>query len=529
MTRRAERNFNTLSWSVVVFVGLVVITLVLALQLFPRLSSGQRVLDGARPAFTDERVAGDVAGVKMVSNIVDLADPLVRDPRTAPEVTGLIAYVSQQTGLPQAAVVSALQSKFPHSLALLQAIPLQSVSAELPQLIAFVASHSTLTPVALLAALNQNFPHLAQAINALPRMTSGWNNVPGTAGVTRFDGSPVTTVPQVRDYLAGDVVGAVQSQRANFQTLDRTSPGLVVIPAVLLAIGIIATLYGLVMLLALRRVGVLDTGSRERRLTLGAWAVVGVVGIIVLALVPIWSLVGRLDAGQSVLDNLRPAFTDARVAGDAAGVSMVSTIVDVADPIVLESGGAASEVPKLVSFVATATGLSAAQVLSAIQQNFPHVYGLLNAIPLESVTAEQSGLTTFLTTTLKITPDQLNAALQKNFPQIAQSLAVLPAVTAGWANVPGTQNLTRFDGTPVRSVTQVRNYFALDVVPALQTTRADFQRLDGLPPPVTWVPPLLLIAGGLVLYYSLVMMYIWRPRPRGSPAVDRSANRAPAA
>jgi hypothetical protein len=46
-------------------------------------------------------------------------------------VPKLIAFVSQQTGLSQKAVVAALAKNFPHTLALLQAIPLSSVTAEL--------------------------------------------------------------------------------------------------------------------------------------------------------------------------------------------------------------------------------------------------------------------------------------------------------------------------------------------------------------------------------------------------------------
>jgi len=58
--------------------GVVVVVLVLGLKLIPRLSDGQKLLDGLRPANAAPRVAGDRAGINIVSNIVDLSDPIVR-------------------------------------------------------------------------------------------------------------------------------------------------------------------------------------------------------------------------------------------------------------------------------------------------------------------------------------------------------------------------------------------------------------------------------------------------------------------
>ena len=50
-------------WGLVTVVGVLVIAMVLVLQLIPRLDAGQKVLDDARPAFTDQRVVGDRAGI----------------------------------------------------------------------------------------------------------------------------------------------------------------------------------------------------------------------------------------------------------------------------------------------------------------------------------------------------------------------------------------------------------------------------------------------------------------------------------
>jgi hypothetical protein len=73
------------AWLGVALIGFVVVVLVLVLSLIPRLSSGQEVIDSAAPAFTDERVAGTRAGVNLLSQYVDLADPLLtaRARRTA--------------------------------------------------------------------------------------------------------------------------------------------------------------------------------------------------------------------------------------------------------------------------------------------------------------------------------------------------------------------------------------------------------------------------------------------------------------
>ena len=56
----------------------------------------------------------------------------------AAEVPKLVAFVSQKTGLSQAAVLAALQKNFPHTTALLETIPLSSVTTELPGLLAFL-------------------------------------------------------------------------------------------------------------------------------------------------------------------------------------------------------------------------------------------------------------------------------------------------------------------------------------------------------------------------------------------------------
>jgi hypothetical protein len=488
----------------VLLVGVVVVALVLILNLIPRLSNGQKLLDHARPAFSPARVAGDRAGINMVSSIVDLADPIVNvQGGAAAEVPKLVAFVSAKTGLTPAAVVSALQKGFPHTAALLQALPLSAVNTEIPGLVAFLAKALKTTPAGVLAALNTNFPHLSQTINALPAVVNGWDSIPGTTGLTRFNGTPVKTVPDLRTYFSADVIPVLETQRANFATLDGTSK-INWIPLVVLAIGIVAILFAIAMILRAR-----GTVSRTEGVLAGA--VVVVVGIVVVGLVLVVHLIPRLTDGQKVLDHARPAFAAARVTGDRAGINMVSSIVDLADPIVTPQGGGAAEVPKLVAFVSAKTGLAPAAVLAALHKNFPHTTALLEAIPLASVNTEIAGLVSFLANALKTTPAGIVTALNTSFPRLSQTINALPKVVGGWETVPGTANLTRFNGTPVRTVPDVRTYFSADVVPVLQTQRTNFASLDGTSK-IDWIAPLVLIVGIVVILYGLLMVLLARRR-----------------
>src|SRR5947209_777695 len=102
------------SWLVVTLVGVLVVVLVFALGLFGRLSAGQAVLDNVGPILTKERVDGAAAGVGIASDVTDLLDPVVTaSGGGAAEVGKLVAFVSSQTGLPPAAVLTTLQTNFP--------------------------------------------------------------------------------------------------------------------------------------------------------------------------------------------------------------------------------------------------------------------------------------------------------------------------------------------------------------------------------------------------------------------------------
>jgi hypothetical protein len=515
-----KANANVLSWVFVSLVGAIVVALVLGLSLFPRLNAAQSVLDGARPAFTEQRVTGDRAAISMVTTALATTDQIAGPRGAATEVPKLIAFVSQQTGLSQGAVLKALQTNFPHTTALLQAIPLSAVSAELPGLINFLATTLKIPREQVVTTLQRNFPHLYQAIDALPRVTGGWNNVPGTGELTRFDGTPVRTVPQTAAYLSSDVIPTLEQQRANYASLD-SKGGVGFLDILLLVLGIVVLVFGAVMAYLASR------GAVTRGLATAGWGVVTVVGLAVIGIVLSLSLFPRLTDGQQLVDGARAAFDPQRVAGDRASINMISDVVQVADPIMTPTGGAAAEVPKLVGFVAGKTGLSGTQVLGALKSKAPHTTALLQAIPLSSVSAEIPRLVTFLATTLKITPGQVNTALQQNFPSIHQAITLLPAVTSGWNDVPGTSGLTRFDGTPVRTVPQIRDYFSTDVIPVLESQHANFARVDTTWPPLPVFPPLLLVVGILVTLYGIAMLVLTRRMGPPAHAAAPSTARQP--
>jgi hypothetical protein len=262
------------------------------------------------------------------------------------------------------------------------------------------------------------------------------------------------------------------------------------------------------------------SGSRSGVLQ---WIVVLVVGVLVVTVVLGLNLISRLSDGQQVLDSARPAFTPDRVATARAGIDIISTNVDAADPIITANGGAAAEVPKLIAFVSKATGLSQAEVVAALQENFPHTTALLQAIPLSAVSGEIPDLLKFLESTLKVSEAELLAALQENFPHITQAVVNLPAVTDGWNNVPKATG-TRFDGSPIKTVPEVQAYFSSDVIPVLETRRDDYWNLVSTSN-INFIGPLVLIVGIIVILYGLLMLYLARglepsTRPTSRPAAD---------
>jgi hypothetical protein len=482
-----ENRSGVLQWVIVLGVGALVVTVVLALRLIPRLSDGQKVLNGAKPAFTNERLAADTAGINIISHDVDMADPIVTARGgAAAEIPAVVAFVAKQQHISNTQALALVKKNFPHTAALLGAVPLSSVTAELPKLVAFLATTLKLTPAQVLAALKTSFPALAQAIVNLPTVTTGWNNIQHIGGLTRFDGTPVRTVPQLRSYFKSDLIPAVAAQQSNFQSLDGTSSVDWIAPLLLVIGGVVMLFAGAMIARNLR-------GGVSRTEALATAVVVPVVGVVVVGLVLAISLIPRVSNGQKLLDGLRPAFARERVIGDRNGITMVSAIVNMENPIMTAAGGAAAEVPKLIAFVSSKTGLSQPQVLTALQTNFPHTTALLQAIPLTAVSAELPKLTAFLAPAIPAVP------------RLAQTVTAAPLVTGGWNSVPGTAGTTRFNGAPIRTVPQVRDYFSADVIPVLERQHRHYVNLVRTSN-IDFLGPLVLAVGVIVIAYGLLMV-----------------------
>ena len=514
MSTPVTRNSNSLAWFVVVVAGLVVLAIVFGLELHPRFDAGQRVLDGARPEFTEERVVGDRVGITMIDSVANTYDPII-DARggAAGEVGTLVELVAGATGLAAADVLAAIEANFPHTYHLLLTLPLDQVSAEIPGLLTFVADNSDLVDAdAVLAAIAATTPRLAQAITNLVVVTENWRDVDGTVGITRFDGvTAVDSVPEIRDFFAVDVVTAVGTVAPDFRDLDEPWPEVGLIATILTIIGVVVVVFGLLMM------GLTRTDAYSQGVHRLGWSVVTLVGVLVGGGVLVVGLFPRLDAGQRVLDNLRPAFVEERVVGMEAGVGIVGNIADLSEPIIDAQGGAAGEVGTLVELVAGATGLAAADVLAAIEANFPHTYHLLLTLPLDQVSAEIPGLLTFVADNSDLADaDAVLAAIAATTPRLAQAITNLIVVTEGFREIPGIEPLTRFDGSPVRSIPEVVDYFTEDVVAGVRAVAADYRILDTTAPPVDAFPPLLLIIGILVIIYGVAMLTItsaYTPRP----------------
>jgi hypothetical protein len=184
----------------------------------------------------------------------------------AAEVPELVAFVSQKTGLSQAAVLATLKKNFPHTTALLEAIPLSAVTAELPKLLAFLETTLHLSPTQLLGALPSSFPAITEAITHLPALTNGWDSLPGAAGFTRFNGTAITTLPQSVAYFSADVIPVLETRHADYEHLVSTSKIDFLGPLVLI-VGIVVIIYGLLMLAIAWR---LEPGEKRRAAAGGA-------------------------------------------------------------------------------------------------------------------------------------------------------------------------------------------------------------------------------------------------------------------
>ncbi|MGH2841178.1 MAG: hypothetical protein ACRDKY_10200 [Solirubrobacteraceae bacterium] len=488
-------NAASKAWVGVAAIGAVIVLVVFALQLIPRLGGGQDLIDAASPALSDSQVAGERAGIDFISRYVDTADPLVTARGGgASESRALIRLVAKQSRLSTAQVAAALRREAPHTSALLRALPLERITRELVRLEAFLAETLSMSPDQVQGALAESFPRLSQTLAALVPLANGWNEIPQP--FTRLLGKPVTTVPTLRDYLSDDLIAVVERQKDNFQKVE-SNGGIGYIPWLLLVVGLVVIAFGLTRAKAAAGGG--NPGRRD-------WGAVVGVGAVILLLVLVLQYFPRLSAADKTIDAFKPAFTEERVRGSVEGIALVHDAVQFGDPIMTVRGGAAAEVPRLLRFISERTGLSPGRVLRRLRARAPRTTAVLEAIPLAAVGEEVPHLLGFLSRTMRMSGNRLLLTLRKETPGLAQSLENVTAVTVGWNSVPKLGDLKRFDGQPVRTMTQLDDHFRVDVIPVLDEQQGHFDKLANTWPPVTYFPPLLVIVGLLVVGYGLYGM-----------------------
>jgi hypothetical protein len=494
------------AWAVVILLGVIVVILVVSWQLFPRLMAAQSMVDDLSPAFTVDRVKGDRGGIEMVSAATNTADAMMYSDGAAAEIPKLVEFIAAQTGRSNDDAQAMLKTDYPHIHGFLTSLPLTEVSAELPKLVHYLGTVLLMTPDQVDHMLQTDYPKIWQVYVNLPKLTAGWNAIPGTEKLTRFNGTPVRTMPQMRDYLSQEVVGPVERQQDNFRPLG-TRGGVGFLAPLLLALGIVVILFGTTMVVATRR-GVPGNPLRF------AWVVVPVVGVAVVGLVLGLNLFPRLIGGQRLLDDTRPVFALDRIQGDRAGIELISIFVTALGPTNLPDGGVTDEYPKLLDFAAKKVGVPTQDVRDLVALDFPHTAKLLDGVPFSASSAEASKLVDYLASTSNVTSKQMRATLREKFPEIYQVITNLRIVTDGWTQVPGTDNLTRFDGSPARSVPLIRDYFRDDIVPGLERQQKNYTIIDTNWPPLTVFAPLLAAVGVLVVGYGLLLGHLTRRQLR---------------
>ncbi|MEE6176933.1 hypothetical protein [Mycobacterium sp. 050134] len=503
--RRSQTQL-TAAWAGVSALGVIVVILVVSWQLFPRLNAAQSMVDDLNPAFTVDRVQGARGGIEMVSAATDTGETMMHRDGAAAEVPKLIDFIAERTHCSTDEAQAMLTRDYPYINGFLTSLPLTEVSAELPKLVHYLSTVLLITPDEVDQLLQTDYPKIWQVYVNLPKLTAGWDAIPGTQKLTRFDGTPVHTMPQLRDYLSQEVVGPVERQQANFRPLG-TRGGVAFLAPLLLALGVVVISFGTVMVAATRR-GV-PAGPLRR-----AWAVVPVVGVAVVGLVLGLNLFPRLIGGQALLDDTRPVFSLDRIQGDRAGIEFISVFVDALGPAVLPDGGVTQEYPKLLDYVAQKVGVPTQDVRDLVRLDFPHTAKLLDGVPFSASVADASRLVEHLASASGVTSAQMWATLRTTFPKVYELVTSLRRVTDGWKEVPGTDRLTRFDGSPARSVPLIRDYFRDDVIPGLERQQHNYVIVDTNFPPLTVFAPLLTAVGILVVGYGLLLRVLTDRRLR---------------
>jgi hypothetical protein len=500
LSTRASR-----AWMGVVAVGVVIMALVVGLQLVPRLSAGQQLVDAAEPAMTDAAVKGEVGGTQLISQYVDLADPLMtRKGHSRQELRRLVTMIKRKTGVSAERARALLHREAPHTEALLRAVPFSGIADERRRLTAYLSRTLNLPPENLQDEIARSFPRIYETLSELPSVTSGWYDVPGVEGLTRFDGKRVRTMAQVRDYLRDDLVASVDEEHDHFQALAG-SGGIGYIPWLLLVLGAGLAVFGLVH----ARWSAAHPSGRV------AWGAVIAVGVLVMIIVGALQYVPRLLGADTTIAKLEPAFDQQRVTGLRAGTDLVVQAVRFGDPIMTPSGGAADEVPELVTFISGRAGLSEPEVRRQLERAAPRTMALFDAIPLSAVAEEVPHLVAILSRKLHVGGDRLVRTLRKRTPGLAQSILAVGSVTSGWDAIAGSEGLTRFQvDTPVRSAPEFAEYLDADVVPVFEAEHGDFDTLAGTWPPVNVLPWIVLGLGALLAIYAATMLFLATGRPK---------------
>ena len=488
------------AWLGLAFTGLVIVVLVVALMLVPRLTSGQQVLDAAAPAFSDARIAGTRAGVDTISQYVDVVDPLLtRRGGARRDVERTIGYVRRKLGLSAGQVRRILRREAPNVEALTRALPLAGVAAEIPRLTTYLATIMGLPEEELAAILEQDFPRISRSLAALAVTADGWYDVPGIDGLTRLRrGKPVRTVPGLRKYLRDDVVPLMVAHRQDVQSLAG-SGGIGYIPFLLLALGVGLLALGL---LQARRAAVTPTGMLS-------WGVVAGVGVLLLLLVVVAQYFPRLGGAQDTIVDFEPVFVPDRVRGMANGVDTIHEAISFGDPLMTAAGGAAREAPQLYRFVAQRTGRRTREVRAALRRRAPRTAALLSAIPLTRVATEVPRLMAYFAKSFRMSRREVEVALRRRAPGLTRALLTLPAVAGAWNALPRSARMTRFDGvTAVRTMNALDGYLREDLVPVLVDQRTSFDRFASGQLPLDQLAPAVFVTGLFLMFYGAMMMQL---------------------
>jgi hypothetical protein len=495
------------AWMGVAAAGVVIVALVLGLQLIPRLGDGQKLVDAAQPALTDGAVTGEVGATKVLSQYIDLADPLMtRKGDSRQELQTLVTMIKRKTGVSAERARALLRREAPHTEALLRAVPFSDIARERHRLTVFLATTLTITPEQLQDELAREFPHVFQLLSDLPSVTSGWRDVPGIDGLRRFDGkTPVTTMPQLGGYLDDDLVATVADQKDRFQSLAG-SGGIGWVPWLLLVLGVATIAFGLLH----------ASWSRGHPSGRVAWGAVVAIGVFVLIVVGALQLYPRLHGADEMARSLEPAFESHNVSGLRAGTDLTVQAVALGDPIMTPAGGATAEVPQLVSLISERTGVSERDVRARLRRTAPKTMALLfDAIPLTNVAAEVPHLLAVLRRKLHVSHDALLRSLHRRTPGIAQALVSVGPVTAGWDRIPGSDGLHRFDGSgSVRTMPQFAEYLDEDVVAVFESQGPHLRSLADTWPRLDVIAPVLLAIGLLVAIYGATMLFFATKPPQ---------------